>query len=343
MQAKNSKFARKDRKAMQTTTEQHVILGAGPLGQAVMRALVRRGTPVRMVNRSGKLPLNLPAEVELAGADLYQPDEVRRVTREAAVVYHCASPAYAQWTQHFPALQASLLTGLRGSRARLVVGDNLYMYGPVVGRIHEDLPYAAQTKKGSLRARLAEGLLEAHAQGQVQVTIGRGSDFFGPGVRGSLAGEQVFGALAQDKPAALLGDVDQPHTYTFIDDFGEALVALGARDEALGQAWHVPNAETISTRQFVTLAAEALGVQPRMMVAGALIMRVLGLFTPAVRESIEMAYQVTRPFVVDDSRYKQAFGDHSTPLSAAVRQTAAWFQNPAGGEHNPRTANPESA
>ncbi len=159
------------------------------------------------------------------------------------------------------------------------------------------------------------------------MTIGRASDFFGPAVFGSFVGETVFGALANGKAANVMGNIDLPHTFSFIDDFGKALVILGDHEEALGQTWHIPNAPTITTRQFVLMAAEALSVKPKMMVAGALLMRAIGLFVPAVHEMIELEYEVMKPYVVDDSKYKKAFGDHSTPLKEAIRQTADWYKS----------------
>jgi len=39
-------------------------------------------------------------------------------------------------------------------------------------------PYAAHTKKGKLRARMARELLAAHQAGRVQVAIGRASEPF---------------------------------------------------------------------------------------------------------------------------------------------------------------------
>lgn len=317
---------------MNERMEIHVVLGSGPLGQSVARELIKRGKCVRMVNRSGKVPEGMPATIESIAADLYRPEEVRRVSQGAAVVYQCAQPAYTRWAEDFPRLQNSIVAGLAtcgnsaDERPKLVAGDNLYMYGPVDGNIHEALPYAAKTRKGSVRARMAEALLEAHRQGKLRVTIGRGSDFFGPGVHGSVAGDTIFGALARGKAANVLGSPDLPHTYTFIDDFGKALVILGEREEALGQPWHVPNAETVTTRQFVGMAAEAFGKQPKMMAASGLVLRALGLFIPEIREMIELEYEVVKPYVVDDSKFKQAFGDTSTPLREAVRQTAEWFQ-----------------
>ena len=59
----------------------------------------------------------------------------------------------------------------------------------------EEMPPAATTRKGRLRARLAETLLAAHRDGRVRAVIGRGSDYYGPGVRQSAAGERLFPAV----------------------------------------------------------------------------------------------------------------------------------------------------
>jgi nucleoside-diphosphate-sugar epimerase len=309
------------------TDELHVIFGAGPLGQAVMRELVKRDKCVAMVNRSGKRPAGVNQTVQIIAADLYDPQAVAQVTHTAAVVYQCAQPEYTEWPQKFPPLMKSIISGMTGSGTTLVMGDNLYMYGDVDGLIHEGLPHKAKGPKGLTRARIADELLQAHHDGKLRVTIGRASDFFGPSVLGSFVGETVFGALAKGKAANVMGNIDLPHTFSFIDDFGKALVVLGDHQEALGQAWHIPNAPAVTTRQFVHMAAEALAVKPKMMVAGPLLMRAIGLFVPAVHEMIELEYEVTKPYLVDDSKYKKAFGDHSTPLKEAIRQTADWYQS----------------
>ena len=92
----------------------HVILGTGAIGRAVAQELVRRGEPVRMVNRSGKMD-EAPAGVEVIASDLYDPANVRAVTREAKVVYQSAQPAYHQWPEKFPLLQKAILEDCRGA------------------------------------------------------------------------------------------------------------------------------------------------------------------------------------------------------------------------------------
>jgi len=307
-----------------TDGELHVVFGTGPLGKAVMRELVRRGKRVRMVNRSGRA--DITDGVEVVGGDAYRPEVTREVCRAAAVVYQCAQPQYHEWPDKFPPLQASILEGAAGAGARLVVAENLYMYGEVDGPIHKDLPYAARTRKGKTRAAMAEAVLAAHRSGKVRATIGRGSDFFGPGALDSAMGDRAFLPALAGKPASLVGNIDLPHTYTFIEDFGKALVTLGERDEALGQAWHVPNAETLTTRQFMAMVFEEMGQPPKMSSMGKLMLRVGGLFIPAARETVEMMYEFEKPFVVDSTRFERTFGVCATPLRDAIRETVAWYR-----------------
>ncbi len=222
-----------------------------------------------------------------------------------------------------------------GSAARerdLVFGDNLYMYGPVQGPMREDLPSAATTRKGRARAQVAEMVLEAHRSGRVPATIGRASDFFGPWVRDSLMGDRVFGPALAGKAAQLTGNIDLPHTVSFIGDFGRALALLGERDEALGQVWHIPNDQPqISQRDFTSLIFEELGKPAKMSTMGAGMMRLGGLFIPAARETVEMMYEFEKPFVVDSSKFARTFAMAPTPLRDSIRSTLDWYRTQKTG------------
>src|SRR5574339_931836 len=158
----------------------HVVFGTGAIGRAVMEELRQRGEAVRMVNRSGEM-LETPAGVEVVAADLYDPANIRAVTRGAEIVYHAAQPKYSQWPEKFPLLQKSIIDGLTGSNAKLVIIENLYMYGDTDGQpMTEDTPYHAHTRKGRTRAEISRAAFEAHREGRVRVTSARGGNFFGP-------------------------------------------------------------------------------------------------------------------------------------------------------------------
>ena len=308
--------------------ELHVIFGTGPLGLSVMRALQRRNLAIRMVNRSGERGAAIPPEVEVVAGDAYRSDFTRRVTAGASVVYQCAQPPYSDWVEKFPSLQAAVLEGVAASGAKFIVGENTYMYGDTDGRpLTEDLPHDAETRKGKVRAEMTEALFAAHRSGKVRAASARGSDFYGPFVLESAVGERVFEPALQGKKAQFLGKLDLPHTYTFIDDFGEAMALLGEREEALGEAWHVPSDRPrITQREFGELIFEEVGLPPQIGSMGPLMMRIGGLFVPEAREMVEMMYEFEKPFVVDSSKFERAFDVRGTPLREALGRTVDWYR-----------------
>ena len=111
---------------------------------------------------------------------------------------------------------------------------------------------------------MARELLAAHEAGNVQVAIGRASDYFGPrGGAQSMLGDRVIPAALAGKTATVLGDPDQPHTYTYLPDIGEGLARLGEHPDAPGQVWHLPNdPDTRTTRQLVDTIYQLAG-QPK--------------------------------------------------------------------------------
>lgn len=310
------------------TQSHYVVLGAGQLGLAVMEALVARGAPIKLVNRSGKVDETLPEQVELVAADITHPDQVATVCSGARTVFFCAQPPYDRWPELFPPLIESVIEGISRVSVKLVFASNLYMYGPTEGQVlHEALPYAAQTRKGQTRASIDRRLLDAHKQGQIRVTIGRAADFYGPRVTASAFGGMLFESALNGTTANLFGNIDLPHTYTYIRDFAEALVTLSEHDEAYGRAWHVPSAPTVTTRQLVELIEAEVQRPVQVRATGKLMMQVVGLFNPMARETVEMMYEFEEPFIVDHSRFEAAFGNGVTPHKEAIRETIAWYRN----------------
>jgi nucleoside-diphosphate-sugar epimerase len=306
----------------------HVVLGTGAIGRAIAEELIKWGESVRMVNRSGKME-EVPAGVQVVASDLYDPAKVREVTQGAKVVYQSAQPQYYEWPAKFPSLQESIIDGLTGSGAKLVIVENLYAYGDTDSKpMTEDMPYRAQTRKGRVRAALSEAALAAHREGKVCVTIGRGSDYFGPWATASSMGGLVFYPLLQGKPAQIGGSAKMPHTHTYIRDFAKALVILGEREEADGQAWHVPNdMPGITQGELIHMFAEAAGIQPRIQAVGKLMMSLAGLFNKEAKESVEMLYEFEKPFIVDSSKFERTFGTKATPISEAIKETVDWYKN----------------
>jgi nucleoside-diphosphate-sugar epimerase len=287
---------------------------------------VARGAPVRAVTRSGAA--DVPEGVEQVAADIATPDSARRACADAAVVYHCAQPAYTKWVESFPPLTRAVLDGTADAGAKLVFADNLYVYGPPEGPMTEETPQRAQGMKGRIRIAMAADILRAHRDGRLRCTIGRSSDYYGPRGTTSTAGDNLMKPALGGKRARWLGSLDQPHTLNYLEDMARALVTLGEHEEADGEVWHLPAAEPLTGRQFLTLVYETAGLAPKVGVAPRPMIRLVGVFNPVVRELNETLYQFERPFVSDASKFQGAFGPFEpTPHRDAVQRTVEWFRH----------------
>jgi nucleoside-diphosphate-sugar epimerase len=128
------------------------------------------------------------------------------------------------------------------------------------------------------------------------------------------------------KPVEYLGDLDQPHTYSYAPDVADALVTIGTTERAdvFGKVWHAPALPAETTRVWIERFARAAGVEPRARRLAPLLLRVFGLFLPEAGELPEMIYQWQSPFVLDDRRFRAAFGATPTPAATVVADTLAW-------------------
>jgi nucleoside-diphosphate-sugar epimerase len=303
-------------------TSLHVVLGAGQIGTRVADILLARGHRVRLVRRG---PPGAPRpSLEWVSGDITDLAFAERAARGAAVVYDCMNPAYHRWPKSLLPMGHGALHGAAKAGAKLVALDCLYMYGRPSGPMNEDAPLTPCSEKGALRVALAEARLGAHRRGEVRIAIGRASDFFGPDVPTSFWGDRFYERVLAGRPAECVGDPDMPHAYTYAPDVARALVVLGERDEALGRVWHLPTSPAESTRALARRLGEALGVRAEVARVPRLALRAMGLFSPFMREVAEMAYQWDMPFVLDDARFRAAFGQGPTPIDAAVAETAAW-------------------
>jgi nucleoside-diphosphate-sugar epimerase len=144
---------------------------------------------------------------------------------------------------------------------------------------------------------------------------------------GSMVGAAFFDAVLAGKRPQVIGRADQPHSFTFIDDFARALVLLGEREDAYGRVWHVPTSEPLTITALAELIAGEAGTKARApAVLSGLPLRLVSKVVPIVAALADVQYQTTAPFVTDGSRFARAFGFTPTEHREAVRQTIRWLR-----------------
>ena len=307
---------------------QVVLGGSGGIGGAVVSELAARGHEVRAVSRH-PVP-TVPDGVRQHRADVATREGVATACEGADVVYHCLQPPYNRWAEEVPILNRTVSEAVAREGAKLVVADNLYMYGPISGPITEASPQQPSSRKGRVRKEAADALLAAHAAGRIRVTIGRASDYYGPGGTNSIAGKTVFGAAVAGRTVRWPGNADQPRTFNYLPDLARALVTLGRSDTADGRAWIVPAAPPLTARALVRLMELALRRRVKLVVTSKLAMRLAGLRITQARELPDIWYQFEAPFVADGSAFEAAFGAFTPiPHEPAVHETVTWFSSHA--------------
>lgn len=296
-----------------TTKTSHVVLGGnGVVGRETLRALLTAGTEAVCV---GRRP-SATAGARSVSADLLNADDVSRALQGAGVAYLTAGVPYSSrvWAEQWPVIVQNSIDAAIQHDTHLVYFDNVYAYGLVDGVMTENSPIAPQSRKGRIRAAALQALDDAAGQG-LQVTIGRSADFYGPGAATSAFNTFTLDKIAAGKSGTWLLDADQPHSLTYTPDIGKALVILGSEPTARGRTWHLPTAPALTGRQYIELAA---GTGAHTAVMGRSTMRIGALFNSAARETLEMAYQFTRPYLFDSSSFETAFGMRATPTAQGI-------------------------
>ncbi len=311
------------------TTELHVVLGAGALGSALSRQLARAGHRVRTGSRSGKP--SAVAGVEVQRGDLANQADAVALCEGATSIYFCAGPPYHEWVAVYPGLYANVLAAAAKSGARLVSCENVYPYGRVVGPMTEETPINPCSKKGEVRARLGELLLNAHRDGTAKTALVRGPDYYGPEAAvTTMYGNEVFGRAVAGKKANIVGNVDALHTFCCAADFAGAMIKVGSTDDAMGQTWHVQSPPALTQRAMLELIFAAIGTPMKFQALPGFMLKVLGLFMPIMRELAEMNYQWEYDYDFRSDKIQQRFGVTPTPHAQAVAETVAWFRERDG-------------
>jgi len=300
---------------------EHVVVGAGATGTAIARRLAGAGAEVALLSRSGRGPER--AGVRRGAVDAQDADALTAATRGAKVLYLCVNPPrYDQWAQQWPPMTTAFLAAAETTGALLAMVGNLYPYGPVDGPMREGLPDRAPGAKAKLRAALTAEALARHEAGRIRTVEVRASDFVGSSGDSHL--DRVLPRALSGRPVRMIGAVDQPHSWTYVEDLASALVTAAGSEAAWGRVWHAPTNPPRSQREAVHDHCRAAGIEPvPVRVVPHLALRAAGLVQRQLAELEETRYQFVRPYVLDSAASEAALGLRPTPWDEVCRANVA--------------------
>ena len=304
------------------------ILGAGgAIGTELLNELVRKRKPVRLVGRS---PKQVQGVAETVSADLSDLPQTISAVAGSTVVYLLVGLKYEVkvWRELWPRIMSNAIEACKLADAKLIFFDNVYMYGKVVGPMTENTPFNPCSRKGEIRAQIANTLLDEVKAGKLTAMIARSADFYGPDAKTSVPNLLVFERLAKGaKPSCLVSD-SVPHSYTYTPDAGKSLALLADTETAWNQTWHVPTApKPPDGGDFIRLAAKEFAVEPKYRILSRPLIKIGGFFDSDIRESYEMLYQSDSPYVFESSKFARAFGQEPTSYAEGVRRIALAYKS----------------
>jgi nucleoside-diphosphate-sugar epimerase len=299
------------------------ILGAGgAIGVALAKSLPSYTDQIRLVSRN---PEKVNANDELFKADLLSPEQLAEAVKGAEIVYVTVGFPYRHkvWADMWPSLMDPLIELCEQNKFKLVFFDNVYLYDPsCIGHMTEDCAINPSSKKGQVRASIAEKIMKAAQEGRIKACIARSADFYGPSIQNtSVLTETVFKPLSEGKTANWLMNDGFKHAFTYTPDAGKATALLGNSDKAYGQVWHLPTAkDALTGKEWVSQIAKAMGKPAKHRVVSKSMVKLLGLFSPVMKESVEMLYQYDRDYVFDSSKFEEAFDLKPTSYAHGINE-----------------------
>jgi len=301
------------------------ILGSGgSISQWLVPALTAHTGHIRLTGRN---PKPYTGKEELFSADLLDAERTSAAVEGSETVYLLAGFQYdvRVWKASWPKVMDNVIEACMKHKAKLVFLDNVYMYGLVKGPMTEDTPYNPCSRKGEIRASIANRLMEESSKGNLNALIARSADFIGPGAVNTFMHPMIFLKLKEKKSATWLCNDKVKHSFSYTPDLGKAVALLGNTADAFNQVWHLPtDNKPLTGKEFITIAAAEMGSEAKYSVMKPWMMKIGGLFNRLALESSEMSYQYEYDYIFDSTKFAGRFFK-ATPSAEAVKLTAASY------------------
>lgn len=298
----------------------HTLLGAGgAVANALTRELTNNNETIRLVSRKPIQPAG--KNITWKKADLLNYNELLEASKGSTVIYLTAGLIYDKtiWQQQWPVIMQNFINLGKETGARLIFFDNVYMYGLVNGPMLETTPYNPCSVKGEVRAKIATQLMDEAKAGNIHASIARGADFYGTDNMNSFVDMMVLDKYAKKQGAQWIGDPKKLHNFSYIPDMGKGMFLLGQNPDSDNQVWHMPTAKPITGKQFIEMAANIYGVQPKYMAVNKTMLWLYGLFVKVVMGTVEMYYQYNHDYNFNSDKFEKAFNLEPTSYKDGIK------------------------
>ncbi|GAB4037451.1 NAD(P)H-binding protein [Spirosoma gilvum] len=319
------------------TAFQTLVLGAtGSIGYAVTANLLAHQLPVTILvrNRAKAEDLfpNSPTLTIVEG-DAQNATLLNQLSVGKAFIFHGINYPYNKWFGNMDAVTQKVIEAATQSQSTIVFPGNVYNFGNTKAPIREDSQSHPCTRKGQLRVEIEAMMEQATKAGKCRVMNVRLPDFWGPNVLNEGV-KPIFENALNGKALPWLLTADIPHQAVYTKDAAEIIIRLMIREWTLGtesttkpyEVWNYGGVTFPTVRDWFGQLSAITGNPLKIQLYSRLIIRLLGLFMPVLREVKEMLYLYENTIILDDSKVRALFPDFQpTPMKQALTETLTWF------------------
>ncbi|PNZ46336.1 NAD-dependent epimerase/dehydratase family protein [Staphylococcus simulans] len=297
------------------------VLGSnGQIGHEIARELYKNYTKdIRLV---GRKPKEIHDSDELVAADLMNYAEAYHAIEGSDVVYFAVGlPANSEmWEQRFPVMMKNVIKACLETNAKLAFFDNTYMYEKNANVQTESSPFVPVGRKSVVRAQMAEMVLKAMNEQNLQVVIGRAPEFYGPDKTQSITNTLVFNRIKAGKKAIIPVSASVLRTLIWTPDASRALALLGNTPDAYGQTWHLPVAGSLTYEKLIKKTEAVLHQKIGYHVLPMWGFKIGSLFNDQVKELMELLPRYKYNNIFNSDKFKQRFPEfHITSYDEGIK------------------------
>lgn len=301
------------------------VLGVnGHIGQEVAKAFVAAGWDVTGMARADRhwLP-----GVRFVRGNSDSVADMRAAIGDAEVVVNALNLPYHRWFGGaMEAQMGRVLEAMGTSGKTMLFPGNIYNFAASEPVLEPGTPQHPETPRGEIRVRVEAMFHEAAERGDVQVVILRAGDFFGPGATTDWF-DQIMMREAKAGKVSVVGTPGVGHSWAYLPDLARAFEALASVRSSLGtfERFHFAGYH-VTPEQMGAAISVAAPMPVKVSRFPWVLMHLLGLVDPIIRNVARMGYIWRNPLELRDARLDALLGaGFGTPFEQAVAETVRPF------------------
>ena len=315
-----------------------LVTGAsGFVGQALCRALIKRGYAVRGAVRQEAAVLP-PGIEKIVVGPIDGNTDWSDALQGIDIAIHLAARVHVMHEKSSDPLSEFRKVNVEGTgrlaKSAAAAGVRRLVYVSSIkvnGEATRDKPFSEkdephpQDPYGISKREAEQALQKISVETGLEVVIVRPPLVYGPGVGGNFI--RMLGWIKKGIPLPL-GSVKNRRSMVYVENLADALIRCATHPEAANETFLASDAETVSTPELIRKLSEKMGVKPTLFALPLPLLRLLGKLAGKSAEIERLAGSLE----IDSSGIREKLG-WQPPFGTdeGLAETARWFNS----EHKP--------